>query len=97
MPLQPCRDGRLPLPEHGKATSNAPDLTPSGAVGAAAVRFVFSYKDVRVLQDITAQEPEILVRKELSEIKDQVVTDSSNRFGAYILADPTPAKLQKWL
>ena len=79
------------------AMGNAPDLTPSGAVGAAAVRFVFSYKDIRVLQDITAQEPEILVRKELSEIKEQEVTDSSNRFGAYILADPTPAKLQKWL
>ena len=79
------------------ALGNAPDLTPSDAVGAAAVRFVFSDKDIHVLQDIIAREPEVLVRKELSEIKDQDVTDSSNRFGAYILADPTPAKLQKWL
>lgn len=79
------------------ALGNAPDLTPSDAVGAAAVRFVFSEKDLQVLQNIKAQEPEILVREEVSEIEDRDVTDSSSRFGAYILADSNPAKLQKWL
>lgn len=79
------------------ALGNAPDLTPANRVGAAAVRFVFSEKDLQVLQNIKAQEPEILVREELSEIEDRDVTDSSSRFGAYIMADPNPAKLQKWL
>lgn len=76
---------------------NEPDLTPANRVGAAAVRFVFSQKDLQVLDRIKAQEPEILVQEELSEIEDRDVTDSSNRFGAYLLADPDPEKLQKWL
>ena len=79
------------------ALGNQPDLTPSSAVGAAAVRFVFSRKDLEVLDAIKMQEPEILVREELSEIEDRDVTDSSSRFGAYILAASTPEKLQKWL
>lgn len=79
------------------ALGNQPDLTPSGAVGAAAVRFVFSRKDLEVLDAIKKQEPEILVREELSEIEDRDVTDSSSRFGAYILADSSPEKLQKWI
>ncbi len=79
------------------ALGNAPDLTPSNAVGAAAVRFIFSEKDLQVLQNIKAQEPEILVREEISEIENRDVTDSSSRFGAYIMADPNWKKLQKWL
>ncbi len=79
------------------ALGHAPDLTPKDAIGAAAVRFVFSKKDLQVLENIKTQEPEILVREELSALEDRAVTDSSSRFGGYLLAANDPVKLQKWL
>lgn len=51
----------------------------------AAVRFVFTQKDLDILSRIKAEHPEILVREEVEPITDRVVTDSASRFGCYLL------------
>ena len=55
-----------------------------GNIGAAAVRFVFSDKDVDVLNRIKKEHPEYLVSYEVRPCEGEV-TDSSSRFGYYLL------------
>ncbi len=64
---------------------------------AAAVRFVFDRNDVDMLDRIRAEHPEYLVREDVHEITGEEVTDSSTRFGYYLLCADTVRELWPYL
>lgn len=64
---------------------------------AAAVHFVFSQHDVDVFERLKQNAPELLVGHEIHPITDQNVTDSSNRFGYWIMAADSAEELQPYL
>lgn len=54
--------------------------------GSAEVRFILSKDDLRKLEELKRQTPQLIYRvSDISEIKENTVTDSSTRFGYYIL------------
>lgn len=64
---------------------------------AAAVRFVFDQRDVDVLQELRCTYPEWIVEQDVHEITSEEVTDSSARFGYYIIKAETPVELEPYL
>lgn len=52
----------------------------------SGVRFVFSDDDLKALERLEKEHPEILIEKDIHEITDQKVTDSGSRFGYYLFA-----------
>lgn len=62
-----------------------PDLTSKKTLRYAAVRFVFDKNDIEVLNSIRATKPEMLVLQDVHEKLNDVITDSSNRNGAFIV------------
>ena len=72
------------------------DITP-GSCGASAIRFVFTDEDIKVLEEIEASHPELIVEKNIQPFNDREVTDSSSRFGYYILKDKTIDTLQSYM
>lgn len=67
------------------ALGEAPDTKPKAPKGAAAVRFVFREEDLEVLARLKREHPEYLVREENMLPISGEVTDSSTRFGAYLM------------
>ncbi|MDD3244341.1 MAG: carbamoyl-phosphate synthase large subunit, partial [Eubacteriales bacterium] len=68
------------------ACGNAPDLTPADEPARAEIRFVFTRADLEAYRRTAAEHPERLWRaSEMAEIHEGAVTDSSTRFGYYIL------------
>lgn len=64
---------------------------------ASGVRFVFSAEDVAVLHSIKKEHPEILVREDIQTHFDHAVTDSSSRFGYYLMCSQDVALLQSYM
>lgn len=74
-----------------------PDLTPVKKGRPAAIRFVFTQQDLDVLHTIEKDHPDYLVRVEnLTEITGEV-SDSSTRFGAYLMCADDAAQLAPYL
>lgn len=65
--------------------------------GAAAVRFIFSQKDVEVLNILKKTHPQWLVEEKIHDITSAKVTDSSARFGYFILKAPSAEELMPYL
>lgn len=70
------------------ALGNKPDFTKVCEPGKAEVRFIFSKKDLEILEKEKKENPEKIYRiSEIEEITEgHVVEDSSTRYGYYILA-----------
>lgn len=64
---------------------------------AAAVRFVFSQNDLDVFEQLKRNAPQLLVAYEIHPITSQRVTDSSNRFGYWIMVADSADKLLPYL
>lgn len=67
------------------ALGEEPDLVPKGNTGAAAIRYVFAKEDIAVLEKIEKEHPGFLVTKDVQEVLEGEVTDSSTRYGMYLL------------
>lgn len=67
------------------AVGEKPDLQRYGKQSCAAVRFIFTENDVAVLDDLKSLHPDYLVEEEVHEITGNKVTDSSNRFGYFLM------------
>lgn len=67
------------------------------AGGAAAVRFIFSQKDVEVLNILKKTHPQWLVEENIHDITSAKVTDSSARFGYFILKASSAEELMPYL
>lgn len=63
----------------------------------AAIRFVFSEDDLHVLSNIKEECPEILIEEDINDITDHKVTDSSTRFGYYILQGENRSVIERYL
>lgn len=74
------------------ACGKTPDLTPVSEPKLADIRFIFTQADIQRLQEIQRNEPEHIWRvSDIQEVGSRDVTDSSTRFGYYILARPLNA------
>ena len=79
------------------ALGQKPDLTPVHKGRPAAIRFVFTQRDLDVLHTVEKDHPDYLVRVEnLTEISGEV-SDSSTRFGAYLMCADDAAQLMPYL
>ena len=67
------------------AMGEIPDLTSETVPCTAGVRFIFEQKDVEALKLLKKDHPEYLVDEHVETITDHVVSDSSNRFGYFIM------------
>lgn len=64
---------------------------------AAAVRFVFAQEDIDILNDIKRNHPQILQKESVTSLFDHSVTDSSNRFGYYLLSSDNVSLLRHYM
>lgn len=63
----------------------------------AAVRFVFSQKDLEILRKIRQEHSEYLVKEDVREITGSEIADSSERFGYYLLTADKKEELLTYL
>lgn len=68
-----------------------------GEKSSAAIRFIFSEKDIDVLNRIKNENPEILVCEDVREITNEKVVDSSTRFGYFIISSQNVNELLKYM
>lgn len=67
------------------ALGEKPNLTPRHSKAVAAIRFIFSEEDVKTYNEILKENPKILIEESISPINDREVTDSSTRFGYFLM------------
>lgn len=80
------------------ALGEAPDFNIPHASKEAAVRFIISDKDKYDLDKLKQEHPELLLQEEIKSInREQPVTDSSTRYGYYILHAVAPGTLSRYL
>lgn len=79
------------------ALGNKPDLTPIHGKGAAGVRYVFGAEDVKACERLKAEHPEMLVEEDIHEITNADVTDSSSRFGMFLMKADSIDDLAEYL
>ena len=69
------------------ACGREPDLQPVSEKKTACIRFIFSGKDLELLEKLKKESPEkITFISEIEKIEEGCVTDSSSRFGYFIMA-----------
>ncbi len=78
------------------AMGDEPDIS-RGKNRAAAVRFIFSQKDLDVLDKLKSTAPQLLLEEQRQPITEQKVTDSSNRFGYWIMVSDRAEDLVPYL
>lgn len=80
------------------ACGKKPEFEKSREEGAACIRFVFTNKDLELLEYLKQVVPEnIHFVSEIKPVSSERVTDSSTRFGYYILAFDSPDKAKEYV
>lgn len=79
------------------ALGEEPEIQPSHGLAVAAVRFVFSEQDLAVLETLKQEHPECLVHEDVGAVGTRNVTDSSTRFGYFLMKAQTQEALEKYL
>lgn len=79
------------------ALGEEPDLEAHLPLSAAAVRFIISEEDMDVLEKIKSEHPEYLVKEVFWRHTQGQVTDSSTRFGFYLLRAQDICELEAYL
>lgn len=79
------------------AMGQEPALEAEGETGAAAIRYVFSREDAVVLETIEKEHPEYLVEKDVQDVLEGEITDSSTRYGMYLLRAEHADSLRPYL
>lgn len=64
---------------------------------SAAIRYIFNRGDTDILEQIRKTAPECLLMEHHEPVTDASVTDSSNRFGFFLLHAKDPAQLLAWM
>ncbi|RKM57834.1 ATP-grasp domain-containing protein [Butyrivibrio sp. CB08] len=77
------------------ALGQAPTLTVGKKHNAAGIKFVFSKEDAEYCNHICEKYPDMIVEKEVEEITDRIVVDSSSRFGYFIVAGEDPVLVRR--
>lgn len=63
----------------------------------AGIRFVFTQRDIDVLESMRKEHPEIIVEEDVHQITNEKVTDSGSRFGYYIFTSNDIELLRRYL
>ena len=80
------------------ACGKAPDLTPAFPGRTAAIRFIFNARDLENLAYIKSRYPEAIYRvSDILPIDGREISDSSTRYGYYILVSDSPEEMQEIL
>ena len=79
------------------ALGQKPALEREHTAKAAAIRFVFTEEDLKILEKVKQEHPEYLCDSSVEPISDQEVTDSSSRFGYYLMSAPSIQDLIPYL
>ena len=79
------------------ALGEEPDLDAHLPLSAAAVRFIMSEEDLEILEKIKSEHPEYLIKEVFWRRMQGQVTDSSTRFGFYLLKAPNIWDLEPYL
>ena len=79
------------------AMGNEPVIGFKDKQSAAAVRFIFDEQDISVLEKIKKEMPDSIVSFDYDEHVGELVNDSSERHGYYILKAEEPEMLEKYL
>lgn len=68
------------------ALGKEPELDSGKKNAAAGIKFIFNQKDVDHCRSVCEKYPGLVVEKEIEEVTDRKVVDSSSRFGYFIVA-----------
>ena len=79
------------------AMGEEPELPCTDARKFAAIRYVFGEDDVASLGRLQEEQPELLVDKSEIDIADNQITDSSSRYGYFMMSADRLADLEKYL
>lgn len=79
------------------ALGKEPDLTPVSSPGAAAIRFVFTDEDRALFRAVQEQQPDRLFDWKMFDLDNTEVTDSSNRYGYFIVTGASGDELTPYL
>lgn len=82
------------------ALNEEPDLNQKRQGKAAAIRYIFNQEDVQNFNQVKAEHPEYIIESEIGDLSDEEVTDSSNssnRFGYYLIVADKVSNLEKYL
>lgn len=79
------------------ALGEKPDFAIVNEKMCAAVRFVFSKEDVNVFNRIVNEHPEYIVMHDFKAPEGREITDSSTRFGMYLLKSSHVEELEKYM
>ena len=79
------------------ALGQQPDLTPGHGPRAAGVRFIFTEKDLEVLDRLKKEHPQYLIREDIRPIGREAVVDSGSRFGYFLMAADSREALLPYL
>ena len=60
-------------------------IVQEGKKNAVFIKFIFSKDDLKVLEKIKVKMPEIIYKVSVKEVDTHEITDSSSRFGYYIV------------
>lgn len=63
----------------------------------AAVHFIFNESDLKCLERLKKEHPELLVEEDIHEITKQKITDSGSRFGYFIFAGGDLETMERYL
>lgn len=63
----------------------------------AGVHFIFDKEDVKVLEELKKNNPEILVEEDVHEFSGEAVTDSGSRFGYFLFASDDKELINNYL
>lgn len=79
------------------ALGKEPNTVPKYSEQTAAIQFLFSKADIEFCQKIVKEHPELIVKWEIFEDRDAEITDSSKRWGYYLLRSGDESKISKYL
>ena len=79
------------------ALGETPDLSSRRDNAAAGIHYIFGDSDREVLDKLKAEHPEYLVREEINGDGTEEITDSSSRYGMFLMKAPTVENLAAYL
>lgn len=79
------------------ALGEKPDLKLYHTPGVAAIHYIFGKKDYETLEKLKKEHPEYIVREEISDEDQGEITDSSSRYGAFLMKASSMEELQDYL
>lgn len=79
------------------ALGESPDIEPHHEKATAGVHYIFGADDRTVLEKLKAEHPDYLVREEVNGDGTGDITDSSSRYGMFLMKAPNASDLQAYL